>query len=367
MSGRRPRALPLNFPKRYERCFIPYHWPQWYCQMNEKEREAFIGYASEGFHLKPSPAPHELQAFLTNDEHLFETIHMGAPRVDESKWILVIDGLVRKPLRLTPAELKELPVKEIVSFHECYGSPLNPATSGVHRVGNVKWTGVPLPALLDMVDVDEDARFIWSDGLDRGSYGGRTMDRYQKDLPLDKARSDDVLIAYAMNDRPLSVNRGGPVRLVVPGFFGTNSTKWLCKLSAQSERPPGPFTTVWYNETLRHDGAEVVRPVWEVTPHSIITAPSDNAVLPLGRTTLRGWAWAAQAVDKVEISIDNGQSWMEAELTQRKQYEWQSFQVALHLCVGNTTIMCRASDINGLTQPLGEARNEVHRINIAVR
>jgi DMSO/TMAO reductase YedYZ molybdopterin-dependent catalytic subunit len=335
--------------------------------MNENERNAFVGYISEGFHLKPSPPPHELTEFLTSDASLFETIHMGAPKVDESAWMLVIDGLVRNPLRLSLVDLKALPYKEVTSFHECYGSPLKPATSPVHRVGNVAWAGVSLDVLLNLAGLEKDAQFIWSEGLDRGSYGGQAIDRYQKDLPLEKALSAEVLVAYAMNGMPLSINRGGPVRLVAPGYFGTNSTKWLCKISAQRDRPTSPFTTVWYNETVQESGSTVTRPVWEVTPHSIITSPEDKSTVQSGAVKLNGWAWAGQPVSKVEVSVDDGASWIEADVEPRHQFEWQLFQVLVNLPNGIHRIACRATDINGLTQPLRGSRNEVNRIQVTAK
>lgn len=334
--------------------------------MDETERESFIGYAFEGFHLKPSPTPDTLVDFITSDEKLFETIHMGAPLVDLQRWKLIVDGMVRRPLRFSLAELKALPKKEVTSFHECFGSPLKPATNPVHRIGNVKWTGVPLHILLEMAGIDDRVQYIWTDGLDRGSFGDRTVDRYQKDLPVQKALSPEVLVAYEMNDAPLSIERGGPVRLVVPGYFGTNSTKWLCRISAQPERAKSPFTTIWYNEAVTVDGKDTRRPVWEVTPHSIITFPSEGAALPAGPTTISGWAWSGSPVAIVEVSIDGGRTWIESELTPRQEFEWQYFRAEVSLTQGNQILAARAIDTKGHVQPLANARNEVNRIKIDV-
>ncbi|KAH8755079.1 Oxidoreductase, molybdopterin-binding domain-containing protein [Diaporthe sp. PMI_573] len=196
-----------------------------------REREACLAIDPVGFTIRHPPAPHHLSSFLTSEEQLFQTIHMGAAVVDHERWLLIIDGLVQHPFALTLGQLRSLPTSSITSFHECYGSPLKPPTEAVWRVGNVTWTGVRLFHILEIARLMETAQFVWSEGLDHGTFAGVTSDRYQKDLPLSKALGSEVLVALEMNGQPLGKERGGPVRLVVPGWFGTNSTKWLCRLT----------------------------------------------------------------------------------------------------------------------------------------
>lgn len=192
---------------------------------SDAERRAFLYLDPGSFYIRHPPPPDKLSAFLTDDDDLFQTIHMGGAEVSLEKWMLVIDGMVGRPYALTLKQLQALPSRTITSLHECYGSPLVPPTKALRRIGNVQWTGVPLKDLLDEAQVMPGARFVWSEGLDRGAFGGIEADRYQKDLPMEKALSSEVLVAYAMNSQPLSKNRGGPVRLVVPGWFGTNSVR----------------------------------------------------------------------------------------------------------------------------------------------
>ncbi|QGI71060.1 hypothetical protein CEK26_003397 [Fusarium fujikuroi] len=212
------------------------------------ERQACTSIDPEGFFLRPPPTPHHLSSFITPDDQLFQTIHMGAAVIDNEKWLLVVDGLVRKPFALSLAQLKAFPQASVTSFHECYGSPLKPPTSNPWRIGNMVWTGVRLSTILALAEPLPEACFVWSEGLDHGKFFEYEADRYQKDLPVAKAQRAEVLLALKINGDPLSKERGGPVRLVVPGWFGTNSTKWLCRLSLQETRAPGPFAAVLYNE-----------------------------------------------------------------------------------------------------------------------
>lgn len=336
-------------------------------KFNNPERDAVSGMHLQGFHLKPSPPGHELTDYLTSDALLFETIHMGAPIVDVNKWRLVVDGWVDSPMSFTWDQLRSMPSASVVAFHECFGSPLKPADSPVHRIGNVKWTGVPLRDLLRSAGVKSGATHVWSDGLDQGEFGGITVDRYQKDLPMEKAVSSEVLVAYAINDEPLSIKRGGPVRLVVPGYFGTNSTKWLCRISVQDRRSPSPFTTVLYNEVEEENGRKVIRPVWQVTPHSFITSPHNHQSLKAGLTKICGWAWSGSVIRSVELSIDEGHSWSLATVQTRVDMEWQFFQSFIKLPSGTWEILCRATNANGDQQPLIGRRNEVKRLTVIVR
>ena len=332
----------------------------------DRERAAVIS-RELGFHLRPPPAPHNLEYFITKDEHLFQTIHMGAVHVDVEKWRLVVTGLVARPFALTLTQLKDLPCRTITSFHECFGSPLKPATSALWRVGNVQWTGVPLRSLLDRAGVSAAATFVWSDGLDSGQFGGISADRYQKDLPMEKAREEDVLVAWEMNGEPLAVRRGGPVRLVVPGWFGTNSTKWLSKITVQDKRSPSHFTTTFYNEHNPPDDPDCAsRPVWKAQPNSCIVRPAPKARVSGPNITVEGWAWSSDGVLDARISEDDGVTWTKAMVEPRIDFSWQRFSARVSLSKGKQQIIARATGADERTQPMEIGRNHVHRVAFEV-
>ncbi|KAK3615549.1 hypothetical protein LTR56_016976 [Elasticomyces elasticus] len=325
----------------------------------DAERSAFIELDPTGFFIRHPPKPHELSTFITPEDKLFQTIHMGAAVVDHQAWTLVIDGLVERPFALSLELLKQLPSRTVTSVHECFGSPLKLATSALWRVGNVQWTGVPLNALLKLARPLSQAQYVWSEGLDRGAFATVEAARYQKDLPLDKAIQEEVLVAYELNGKLLTKHQGAPVRLVVPGWLGTNSTKWLCKLSLQSSRVPSPFTTVFYN--VRDSGSGKMRPVWRTDINSMIVHPAPDAMVP-AELHYKGWAWAESDVNAVVVSIDSGQNWTDAVVSARVLFSWQKFTGTLKLPPGINTLMARATSVDGTTQPLTGSRNHCHSV-----
>lgn len=333
----------------------------------DEERAAFVELNPPSFHIRHPPAPNKLDDFLTPDDLLFQTIHMGGAVVDVAKWKLVITGMIERPFALTLGQLKSLPSTTITSFHECYGSPLAPPTKALRRIGNVQWTGVPLNLLLEKAGVKPGAQYVWSEGLDRGSFGGEDADRYQKDLPIAKALEHEVLIAYEMNGEPLSRNRGGPVRLIVPGWFGTNSTKWLSKLSVQDQRAPSIFTTKFYNEKYPPDDPTCAyKPIWKVQPNSMIVRPAPDSKVTGPDIIVEGWTWSADGVTKVEVSIDEGQSWQPSQIEPRTEYSWQKYRSQLTLDPGIYTVLAKATGHDGREQPLEIGRNHVHRVQFEV-
>lgn len=308
-------------------------------------------------------APHQRLDRITPTASCFVLAHMGVPKVDADEWSLTIDGLVRRPVTLDRAALAALPQTQIESFHQCAGAPLRPDLP-MRRVMNVVWSGVRLSDLLTRAGVLPQARFVCSYGLDSGSYEGHTVDAYAKDLPLDRV-AESVLVATELNGAPLPPEHGFPARLLVPGFYGTNSVKWLKRITLADRRADGPFTTALYNDPADDGGR---RPVWAVMPESALVAPAPNTVLGVQKTVIWGWAWGALPIERVEVSSDGGGSWREAKLEPRHQFSWQRFALIWRpQSRGPTTIMARAHDASGAMQPVAAARNAVHAVEVDIR
>lgn len=126
----------------------------------DEERNAFLKLDPASFYIRHPPPPDQLDDFITDDDRLFQTIHMGAAVVDRERWKLVVNGLVERPFAITLGQLEKLPSKTVSAFMECYGSPLIPPKKALRRIGNVKWTGVPLHVLLEVARPKQEARFV---------------------------------------------------------------------------------------------------------------------------------------------------------------------------------------------------------------
>jgi DMSO/TMAO reductase YedYZ molybdopterin-dependent catalytic subunit len=313
--------------------------------------------------------PHQLVDRVTRIKDTIVLCHLGVPRIDPDDWSLSVGGLVRRPLRLTLGDIKRRPRVEITSFHQCCGSPLKPQMP-TRRICNVVWGGVRLSELIADCEPDPAVRYVWSSGADHGVFEGDRCDAFVKDLPLDRVAAD-VLIAYEMNGEPLRPENGYPARLVVPGYYGTNSVKWLIRLSLADTRAPGPFTTRWYNDPIldvegKPTGATT--PVGPVAPESVIVSPAPDQTLPIGEDVeVWGWAWADGGVSAVEVSADDGGGWTPAALEQPAGSAWQRFAATWRPRHRRAyELWSRARTAAGGLQPDAGARNAIHRVPLNV-
>jgi sulfane dehydrogenase subunit SoxC len=211
--------------------------------------------------------PHQTTARATAQRDLFVLAHLGIPRVDVTAWRLQIGGLVERPVTLGFADIRRLPAWRVESFHQCAGAPRHPDLP-TRRIANVVWTGVDLAELLRSRGIRTAARYLWAYGLDRGAYDGLEARWYVKDIPLARLDDGGVLLAYAVNGEALTPEHGFPLRLVIPGYYGTNTVKWLWRIELAERRAGGPFTTVVYNDPDPASGG--TRPVWEAPPETVL-------------------------------------------------------------------------------------------------
>jgi sulfane dehydrogenase subunit SoxC len=315
--------------------------------------------------------PHQMKDAVTASDDVFVLAHLGIPRVELAQWSLCVDGLVGRACTLGLDDLKARPKRNVEAVHQCCGNPLEP-TVPTRRVVNVRWDGIDLAALLDELDLDPRARFLWSYGLDGGEFAGVACDWYVKDMPLGRLTAGDVLVAYEMNGAPLSAEHGFPARLVVPGYYGTNSVKWLWRLHLAAHRADAPFTTALYNDRADEDdiaaGLPPQRPVWAIAPESIIVAPAPDATVRLGEPVdIWGWAWSFRGVARAEVSVDGGLNFKQAALDERRGWVWQRFTLPWRPTERGEVLLCvRAVEAGGSGQPREGARNAIHSVRIAV-
>ncbi|WP_162457864.1 molybdopterin-dependent oxidoreductase [Mesorhizobium tianshanense] len=305
---------------------------------------------------------------VTSVEDMFVLAHLGIPRINASDWHLGIDGMVGRVASWSLDDLNARPKRTVEAVHQCCGNPQEPKVP-TRRVSNVVWGGVALDELLRDVDVDPSARYLWSYGCDHGHIAGAHVDAYVKDLPLDRVAQGDVLVAYELNGAPLPAEHGFPARLVVPGYYGTNSVKWLSRLHLAADRPTSVFTTRLYNDVVETaDGRLFHRPVWEIAPESVLVSPAPGAILARGQPTqVWGWGWSFRPAALVEVSLDGGASYRAASLEPRCGWAWQRFSLLWRPNVpGKIALRVRAADEDGNVQPDNGARNALHTVHVTV-
>jgi DMSO/TMAO reductase YedYZ molybdopterin-dependent catalytic subunit len=324
--------------------------------------EAF-SYRTKGFYGRIPSEPHKLTEQTTPTKDCIVLCHLGVLEVsDGDAWELEIGGMVRRPERFTVQGIKQMPRSVISSVHQCAGSPLAPEKP-TQRVCNVTWGGVRLDYLLRLVEPDPEAAFVWSIAADSGVFGGVDCGHYVKDLPWSRVGTD-VLLAYEMNGEVLLPEHGYPLRLVVPGFYGTNSVKWIRRIELRNERAPGPFTTRWYND-VRSDGS--THPVWKIAPQSVIVWPAPNTTFERGATVqVWGWAWADDGLSSVEVSTDGGQTWRPCRLENSSGHSWVKFFCYLTIEEGHQSVTSRATSRSGDYQPHSGQRNGLYPVPFSI-
>jgi sulfane dehydrogenase subunit SoxC len=313
-------------------------------------------------------------------------IHFDIPQADVRAWRLVVGGKVRTPLALTMEELRRRPAATLAVTLECAGNGrarLDPRPISQpwleEAVGTAEWTGTPLAPLLEEAGVADDAVEVVFGGADRGVQGGLEHD-YERSLPLADALREEVLLAYQVNGRPLPPQHGYPLRLLVPGWYGMASVKWLRRITVVDQRFGGFQQTGSYLIHASEDDPGV--PVTRIEPRSLLEPPgipefeSRSRFLGPGRHLLCGRAWSGRApIARVEVSTDAGRSWRDAALgEQRSRWAWVGWSLPWEATPGEHLLCSRATDQAGNTQPLeqpwntgGYANNAVQRIPVTVR
>ncbi len=293
--------------------------------------------------------------------------HFAIPRAPER---LAIDGAVRTPLHLDVDDLRSLPVRSLIVTLECAGNGrafLDPPAAGEQwrtgAVSTAEWTGASLRTVLEMAGPLASAVEVVCVGADSGASadaGARIA--YERSLPLADAMREDVLLVYAMNGDELPLEHGAPLRLLVPGWYGMASVKWLARLRLVERSFEGFF------QTKRYVVGE--RPLREIAPRAVIAWPRDDERLPARPFVVRGYAWSGRgSLARVDVSADGGRSWRDATLEDAlSPYAWRPWHASVAPgASGQLVVMARAVTTGGDAQPLAEVRNELGYANNAVR
>jgi len=314
-------------------------------------------------------------------------IHYDVPPVDPAEWRLEIGGAVERPLRLGLDELRSRPAVELAATMECAGNGralLEPRPLSqpwlMEAVGTARWRGVPLAALLEEAAPTAAAVDVLFAGLDRG-VEAEIEQRYERSLPLAEALEAGAVVAYEMNGAPIPPQHGFPARLVVPGWYGMTNVKWLAEIALLTEPYAGYQVATAYR--FRRSEDEEGRPVTRMRPRSLMVPPgvpdfySRARIVEAGAVRLEGRAWSGGApIAQVEVSVDGGTRWTDAELTHELEgpWAWCGWTFGWDASPGEHVLCCRATDETGDAQPLepewnlgGYENNAVQRIPVLVR
>ncbi len=311
-------------------------------------------------------------------------IHFDIPYVNAAEWRLEIVGLVSKPLSLTLEEIRKRPAQTLAVTLECAGNGralLTPRHVSqpwfLEAIGTAEWVGTPLSGVLEEAGLQRDVTEIVFSGLDKGVEGDQ-LQHYQRGLNLSEATRPEVLLAYKMNGESLQPQHGYPLRLLVPGWYGMASVKWLQRIEAVAE----PFQG-YQMESYRYaqTAGDVGDPVTLIKVRALMIPPgipdflTRTRLVQAGAVTLEGRAWAGrQSVSRVEVSVDGGATWSEAQLGETiSPYAWTAWTFPWNAQPGSHTLCVRATDSQGNGQSLdqqwnfgGYGNNMIQRVEVRV-
>src|SRR5882724_10948057 len=324
---------------------------------------------------------------ITPNDAFFVRYHLAdVPlNIDPDAFSVEIKGKVDRATKLSLADIKKMHAVEIVAVNQCSGNSRgfsNPHVAGGQlgngAMGKARWKGVPLKAVLDKAGVQSGARQVTFKGMD-GPVTDKTPD-FIKALDIDHARNGEVMLAYSMNGADLPVLNGFPLRLVVPGYYGTYWVKHLNEITVIDN----VFDGFWMKTAYRipdndcncvepGTAPKATIPIHRFKVRSFVTSVADGAKLKSGGTTLKGIAFdGGKGIKEVAVSTDGGKTWTSAKLGKDLgKYSFREWSLPVKLAAGSYELKVRATNNAGDTQPseprwnpAGYLRNVVETVRV---
>ena len=311
-------------------------------------------------------------------------VHWDIPDVETHGWRLRLGGAVSRPLELTLDDVRARPATTIPVTMECAGNGrarLDPRPQSIpwltEAIGTAEWTGTPLWPLLEQAGIRPGAVEAVFRGADRGIQGDEEQS-YARSLTLDEVRRPEVMLVYGMNGRPLEPQHGFPLRLLVPGWYGMTSVKWLTSIEVVDEPFRGYQQAVAY--VFQQDADDPGTPVTRQEVRALMIPPgfpdffTRHRLVEAGPVRLAGRAWSGVApVTRVEVAVDG--AWADAGRDpEQGPFAGRGWSVAWVATPGEHELACRATDAAGRVQPLdapwnhqGMGVNHVQRVAVTVR
>jgi sulfite oxidase len=334
------------------------------------KRDDMVVHQEDPYNAEPPPGA--LVSHLTDTEAFYTRNHGPVPAIDPAEWRLEVDGLVGRPSTLSLADLHDRYAEHtITATLQCAGNrrtgllavrPIpgeHPWDSGA--TSNATWTGVRLADVLADSGVDAAAKHVWFAAPDVAP-GARPPQPYGSSISIEKATAPEVLLAWAMNGEPLTPIHGAPLRVVVPGWIGARSVKWLTRVTVAAEPSTNYFQAGVYRllpaDPLPPGSGDGGFPLGPIALSSAILSPADGDAVPAGELRVHGYAYAGEnrTVSRVEVSGDGGATWRQAQIDEPDgPWTWQHWRGTVDVASGRTEVVARAWDSTGALQPASAA------------
>lgn len=332
------------------------------------------------------------QSSLTQQADLFVRNHGNIPQIDPQTYRLKIEGLVNQPLEISLAELKNnFEFVEVEAALQCAGnrrtvlSELAPTPGEVAwengAIGNCLWGGVRLKDVLAKVGIPEAAQHVAFESADIVEKHGEKFG-FGASISLAKALSDEVLLVWQLNGQDLTPLHGAPLRIIVAGYIGARSVKWLSRIMVQTEPSTNYFQAQTYKLFEPNINVKTANPaqgqtIENLRLNSVICQPLEGEKLVAGKLKLNGYAVAGdKPLKHIELSLDAGMTWQTADLlNSQSAWGWRLWQTEFDLKTGQYEVIVRAWDTQGHTQPAdphtvwnfkGYMNNAYHKIKFEV-
>jgi DMSO/TMAO reductase YedYZ molybdopterin-dependent catalytic subunit len=311
-------------------------------------------------------------------------VHFDIPALDAATWRLQVGGRVARPLELTLDQIRAMPSETLAVTMECAGNGrarLSPRPMSqpwlVEAIGTARWTGARLAPILAEAGLAPETVEVVFEGADRG-FQGDEEHNYGRSLSVPDAVRPEVLLAYEMNGEALPPQHGFPLRLLVPGWYGMTSVKWLTSIEAVAEPFAGYQQARGYH--YQRDADDPGQPVTRIRVRALMAPPgipdffTRRRFVDAGSVRLAGRAWSGSApIERVEVGV--GGTWADARLgPSMGEHAWRGWSYDWSATVGDHELACRATDAGGDVQPLeqpwnyqGLGNNLVQRVAVTVR
>ncbi len=357
------------------------------------KRDDMVVHEEDPYNAEPSAAV-LAGRMLTPLDSFYGRNHGPVPKPDLLAWRLCVTGLVHRDLELSAADLRSQFAEQTLTVTlQCAGNQ----RAGLIKVRDIpgedpwgpgatstaEWAGASLAEVLQAAGVGDGAAHVAFSAPDVSQLADPPQP-FGGSVTLRKALAGEVLLAWSMNGEPLPPMHGAPLRVVVPGYIGARSVKWVDRITVQDHPSDNYFQATAYRLLPAEAEPGTAGPgdglsLGPITVNSAILQPEDGAVLAAGPTRISGYAIAGddRGIARVDVSIDGGQTWHQADLgADAGPWAWRIWHTVVSLPGGTTEILARARDTAGATQPespaqvwnpKGYVNNSWARLHITVR